>query len=399
MRADELTADPNPLARDYTHFRVAERLLLTGHSHQAWPDCGLEAQRQAWLDAAEYVDDKWPRVFAKAAEVQRGYARLLGEPDADIALDQNTFDLVVRFLSALPLRTRPRLIATDGEFHTMRRLFDRLAEEDGIEIVRIAASPVESLADRLGARVDERTAAVFCSSVLFQTARIVPGLPNLAESCVKHGAELLIDSYHHLNVVPFDLRGLERAYIVGGGYKYCQLGEGACCLRLPKDCALRPVATGWYSEFDVLTEPAAGRVGYGRGGMRFAGATFDPTSYYRAAAVFAFFQERGLTPELLRTVSQHQVGLLAERFDALDLDPMLIRRDGDVPLDQIGGFLVLWSEHAGEISRRLKEAGVWTDYRGNALRLGPAPYLCDAQLMEAIIRFHIICRSYVPGGW
>ena len=57
MRAEELRASPNPLAADYSRFRVGERLLLTGHSHQAWPDCGFEAQQQAWLDAAERVDD------------------------------------------------------------------------------------------------------------------------------------------------------------------------------------------------------------------------------------------------------------------------------------------------------------------------------------------------------
>lgn len=393
MRAEDLYASPNPLARDYTHFRVAERLLLTGHSHQAWPDCGFAAQQQAWLDAAEFVDDKWPRVFAKASDVQRGFARLLGEPGADIALDQNTLELVVRFLSALPLRLRPKLIATDGEFHTIRMLLDRLAEEAGIEVVRIPATPVESLADRLALAVDERTSAVLCSSVLFQSARIVPGLPYLAEVCVRRGAELLIDAYHHLNVVPFDPQGIEQAYVLGGGYKYCQLGEGVCFLRLPRDCALRPVTTGWYSEFDALAAPVAGRVGYGRGGLRFAGATFDPTSYYRAASVFAFFQERGLTPALLREVSQHQLHILVDRFDSLDLDSKTICRNRETPLDQIGGFLVLWSDQAGEISRRLKEVGVWTDHRGAALRLGPAPYLCDAQLCEAIDRLGRECAQ------
>jgi kynureninase len=228
---------------------------------------------------------------------------------------------------------------------------------------------------------------------LFQSARIVPGLLLVAEACAKRGAELLIDAYHHLNVVPFNLAGLERAYVVGGGYKYCQLGEGACFLRLPPDCTLRPVTTGWYTEFDELASTSRSGVGYGRGGMRFIGATFDPTSYYRAAAVFAFFRDRSLTPEFLRTVSQHQVRLLAERFDALDLDPAVIRRDTAVPLDQVGGFLVLDTPHAADIPRRLKEAGVWTDYRGTSLRLGPAPYLCDEQLVEAMTRLGWGCHG------
>jgi kynureninase len=57
-----------------------------------------------------------------------------------------------------------------------------------------------------------------------------------------------------------------------------------------------------------------------------------------------------------------------------------------VPLTQIGGFLVLRSEQAGAIARRLKETGVWCDSRGNALRLGPAPYISDSQLIEAVER-------------
>lgn len=392
MLPADLYRRPNALAADYSHFRVSERLLFTGHSHQAWPDVGFAAVQQCWLDATEFVDDKWDRAFGKYEEVCRGYARLLNEPDAAIALGQNTLELVTRFVSALPLKNRPRLVSTDGEFHTLRRLLDRL-NEDGVEVVKLPASPVETLAERLANAADNRTAAVFCSTVLFQSARIVPGLPHLANACAKHGTELLLDAYHHLNAVPFDPTGLERTYIVGGGYKYCQLGEGACFLRIPPGCELRPVTTGWFTEFDELASAHRGDVGYGRGGMRFIGATFDPTSFYRASAVFDFFRERELTPEFLRAVSQHQVGLLAERFDELGLDPTVIRRDTAVPLDQIGGFLVLESPHAAEISKRLKAAGVWTDSRGTALRLGPAPYLCDDQLVEAMAKMGEVCRG------
>ena len=67
MTLDELQRTPNPLAVHYGRFRVAERLLLTGHSHQAWPDVALEGQMEAWLDAAEHADEKWERAAAKAA--------------------------------------------------------------------------------------------------------------------------------------------------------------------------------------------------------------------------------------------------------------------------------------------------------------------------------------------
>jgi kynureninase len=383
---EALYASPNALARQYRRFHVAERMLLTGHSHQAWPDVGLEAQQRAWLDAAEYADDKWTHAFAMADRVRRGFARLLDDSDGAIALGANTHELVVRWLSALPLGRRPRLVTTTGEFHTVRRQLDRLAEE-GIAVVKLPSLPVATLAQRLARTVDDRTAAVLVSAVLYENAHIVPDLARVLAACRSAGAELLVDAYHALGVVPFSLRrdGLAEAFVVGGGYKYCQLGEGNCFLRIPHDCALRPVITGWFAEFDALAagDPAT-PVAYGPGAARFAGATYDPTSHYRAARVFDFFEQQELTPQFLRRVSQHQVELLARSFDALDADPRVIARDRAVTLLELGGFLALQSARAAELCRRLRDRGVLTDYRADVLRLGPAPYLSDAQLHDAI---------------
>jgi len=380
-----LYASPNALAPHYSRFRVAERLLLTGHSHQAWPDVGFEAQQHAWLDAAEYVDEKWEHAFAQAERVRRGFARLLDDSDGTIALGANTHELVVRWLSALPIRQRPRLVTTTAEFHTIRRQLDRLAEE-GIAVAKVPALPATTLAERLARTVDDRTAAVLVSAVLYENAHLVPNLAHVLEACRRAG-ELLVDAYHALNVVPFSLRaeGLEAAFVVGGGYKYCQLGEGNCFLRVPVSCAPRPVITGWFSEFALLpSAPAGGQVPYGFGPDRFAGATYDPTSHYRGAAVFEFFEQHDLTPTLLREVSQHQIRLLAQLFDDLDLDPAVVSRDRSLPIERIGGFVALRCPRAEALSRRLRHEGVATDSRGDTLRLGPAPYLSDEQLRTAV---------------
>ena len=395
MRPEPLYASPNALAPHYRRSRVAERLLLTGHSHQAWPDVGFEAQQQAWLDAAEHLDAKWERAFATADRVRRGFARLLDDPQGTIALGANTHELVVRWLSALRLGRRPRLVTTTAEFHTIRRQLDRLAEE-GIAVVKVPALPAATLAERLARTVDDRTAAVLVSAVLYENAHIVPNLAHVLEACRRVGAELLVDAYHALNVVPFSLRteGLAEAFMVGGGYKYCQLGEGNGFLRIPPECTLRPVITGWFSEFEALAAGgAAGPVTYGPGAARFAGATFDPTSHYRAARVFDFFEELELTPDLLRQVSQHQVGLLASLFDALDADPRVITRDRAVTLSELGGFLALQSPRAEELCRRLRDRSVAADFRADTLRLGPAPYVSDLQLSTAIDALGSVVRE------
>ena len=178
--------------------------------------------------------------------MREGFTRLLGDAGDGIALASNTHELVVRLLSAVPLRTRPRLVTTDGEFHTIRRQLDRLAEE-GLEVIRVAEQPAETVSERLADVVDDRTALVLVSAVFFDTGRIARGLGEVAASCRRHGAPLLVDVYHALNVVPVSLadEGLGDAFVVGGGYKYCQLGEGNCFLRLPPGTRLRPVVTGW----------------------------------------------------------------------------------------------------------------------------------------------------------
>jgi kynureninase len=362
------------LAPHYSRFRVSERLLLTGHSHQAWPDVAREGVVEAWDDAALHVDEKWERAFEKADRVRDGFRLWLDEPEAEIALDQNTFGLVLRFLSALDLRRRPRLVTTSGEFHTLRRLLARLAEEELLDVVVVPARPAETLAERLAAETNERTAAVLVSAVLFEDSRIVPGLGELAAACERAGAELLVDVYHAFGVIRVPLP--DSVWVVGGGYKYLQLGEGNCFLRLPPQAdELRPAFTGWFAEFaEMAAAHEPGALEYPKGGMRFAGATYDPTSHYRAARVFDFFAEQGLTPERLRDNYLRQTTLLAEELD--------------VPgnRENYGGFLTLELPDAEGVARRLAQEGLMTDSRGRYLRLGPAPYLSDAQLEAAAER-------------
>jgi kynureninase len=398
LTVDSLRASPNALASHYTRFRVGERLLLTGHSHQAWPDIGLEAQQEAWLDAADLADRKWARAEAVAETVREGWRQRLGDRGGLIALGQNTHELVCRVLSALPFwgrQARPRLITTTGEFHTIRRQLDRLGEEAGIDLVKVEATPVTTLAERLAAQVTDRTAAVLVSSVLFETAAIVPHLDVVAAACEHHGAALVIDAYHHVGVVPFDLHalGLGRAFVVGGGYKYCQLGEGNCFLRVPPNAPRRPILTGWFSEFSALADSSrSDAVAYGEAAGHWAGATYDPVSHYRARAVFAFFAAQGLTAALLRAINQHQTARISAAFTALDL-PTATATLAGVAAEQRAGFVAIRVPDAATVVERLRSLEVNTDARGQHLRLGPAPYVSDAQIDDAMARLGQVLRQ------
>jgi kynureninase len=374
--------DPASLAPHYRAFLREDRILLTGHSHQAWPDVARDGMLRAFDDAARSVDDKWEAAFAMAERVREAVAGRIGAAPGEIALGASTHELVARFLSALDLGARPRIVTTRGEFHSADRQLRRLAEA-GLEIVMIETDPVSTLAARLTAALDTRTSAVLVSSVLFETSSIVPGLATLAARAKELGIEVLVDAYHAFGVVPFAIADLgPDVFVVAGGYKYAQWGEGCCFLRVPQTCERRPVYTGWFSDFAHLGAMRdGGPVGYGpRPADRFAGSTYDPTSHYRAASVIALFDALDLTVPRLRELSLRQTAQILAGLDGWDVRtprPDALR----------GGFVAIRVADASGVVERLRARGVFADARGELLRLGPAPYLTEAQIERALSIF------------
>ncbi|MCA9525176.1 MAG: aminotransferase class V-fold PLP-dependent enzyme [Myxococcales bacterium] len=373
--------DPVALARHYTAFLRPGRILLTGHSHQAWPDVAAGAMAQAFQDAAEHVDDKWSRVMERAHRVRQAVATRLGGRPEDVALAASTHELVARFLSALPLDRRRHIVTTDGEFHSLDRQLRRLAEA-GVEVTCVPADPVDTLAGRLAAAVRTDTAALMASTVLFRTAAVVPGLAEAVAAAQAVGAEVLLDAYHGFNIVPFRTLdfGVDPIFVVAGGYKYAQWGEGACFMRVPAGCTLRPVHTGWFADFEHLgAERSDGLVGYSEDGAgRFAGSTFEPTSVYRAAAVAAFFTQQGLSVERLRALSLAQTGRILDRVSG--------RLEVLTPTapEARGGFVAVRVNHAPLVVGTLRQRGIYVDSRGDVLRIGPAPYVAAGDLDMAL---------------
>ena len=76
--------------------------------------------------------------------------------------------------------------------------------------------------------------------------------------------------------------------------------------------------------------------------------------------------------------------MLIEEFQKLDLPENFVHLDKNLVPESRAGFLVLKTMRAGEIQQQLMQAGVFTDNRGDSLRFGPAPYLSDQQLKEAM---------------
>lgn len=386
---DHSTFDLPSFRRAYSSFLQPGRVLLTGHSHQAWPDVARDALGRVFDDAATFVDDKWEKaVDPIVARVSRGISGRLGyDTEQALAYGRSTHELVFRLLSCFPFDSSTRIVTTTGEFHSLDRQLRRL-EETGVVVDWVDAADRATLSERIASSIVPGTSLVAISTVLFEDAFVLPSIREIAARATDVGAALLLDVYHGFNVLPLGLADLPgEVYVTAGGYKYAQFGDGICFLRVPPGSTRRPLYTGWFADFADLARPRGTGprpVGYGAGASRFAGATFDASAFYRAAAVLDHLESHGLTVEKLREISLRQTQRILDRLDEADLERVALRIVAPREPERRGGFVTVASDRAAELVSALREKGVFVDARGSNLRLGPAPYLLEEELDRGV---------------
>lgn len=370
------------IKQDFSRFLNAApgRLHMAAHSHHYWPDVTFDAHMQAWLDAAALTDKKWPHIFETVfTDVKKGIAGILNLPDSDtLCFAPNTHEFVNRIFSCLPTDRALKVITTDSEFYSFDRQLRRLEEDGIVTVKRIAAEPLTTFTTRFAKAVAEMEDAdlVFVSHVFFNSGYAVKPLSEIVRAVKNENTLIVIDGYHGFMATPMDMGPMaDRAFYMGGGYKYAMSGEGACFMHCPPGYGARPRNTGWFAEFGTLGKPKTDCIDYASDGSRFAGATADPTGFYRMRAVFSWMASHNITVDDLHKHAHAMQGLFVEGLEALslaNLNPAQLA----VPVTETkrGNFLTFRTPQAAEISERLKEQNVLTDYRGDCLRFGFGPY-------------------------
>jgi selenocysteine lyase/cysteine desulfurase len=241
------------------HFSEFYRALgaglhCTAHSHHPWPDVTRAAQLACWDDAVGLTDRKWDKIFGEVIpEAQRHIARHLNivQPE-QIAFAPNTHEFVVRLYSCLDWSRRQRVLTSAHEFHSFARQTRRLEETGRLAVTHVGAQPYETFVDRFCAALSEPYDMVWLSHVFFDSGFVVEHLEQIVAAC-RPDTLIVFDGYHAFAAMPVDVsRVCERAFYVGGGYKYAMTGEGACFLIVPPGNTARPLSTGWFSDFAGL---------------------------------------------------------------------------------------------------------------------------------------------------
>ncbi|HTD56594.1 MAG TPA: aminotransferase class V-fold PLP-dependent enzyme, partial [Silvibacterium sp.] len=297
----------------FSRVLSTDRIYLANHSLgrplNAMADDIAEAIA-LWYDR---LGDAWDAWLEEREAFRAGIAALIGAPRADCVIPKTSAGHGLRtVLNALP--GKPRIVTTRGEFDSIDVILKQYAALGRIEVRWIEADPSGNFSiEPLIEAVSRGTDLVIVSQVMFMTGQIVDGLDRLANACNRHGARLLVDSYHAIGVIPVDVASLQCDFLIGGSYKYLRGGPGVCFLYIsPSALAsdLRPLDTGWFANADEFAYERPDPPVLKRGGDAFLESTPPVLTWYQARSGQQFTLAMGV--ERLRAYSLRQLGLLRE---------------------------------------------------------------------------------------
>lgn len=347
---------------------------------ETWSARGVRAWSEAWWEMSVKVGDE--------------IAPLLEAPAGTVSMLPNVTTASAVVLSGLLYpASRNRIVMIEGEFPSIRYVYESLATRLGAEIVVVSSPAGDGLAadeGRILDSIDERTALVAISHVLFKSGFVLD-VRSVAERCRSVGALLVLDAYQSVGTLPVSVETLGVDMLVGGVLKWLCGGPGGGFLYVRPELRKRlaPSLTGWMAHpapFDFEPPPMR----YREDAYRFLLGTPAVPALYAAREGPRLVREAGVGA--IREKSLRQTSRVLELADARGFRSATpgepARRGGTVSVD-FGS--------AQEVSRELNARDVLVDYRpGAGIRMSPHFYTDDSEIERA---FAAIDEVRSSGTW
>lgn len=332
--------------------RTAESLA---EYSRTWATRGVRAWEDRWWEMGREVGDK--------------VGAIIGAPPGSVSMHENVTTAVMIALSSIPLEPdRNRIVCLAADFPSTIYLY-RAQEALGFELTVIPAEPDLTVRlDRVIEAIDERTALVSISHVLFKTSYIMDAAV-IARRAHDMGARLILDGYQSAGIIPVDVAALGVDFFVGGCLKWLCGGPGTAFLYTRPDVrrALAPRFTGWFAHrspfaFDI------GPVERRDDGMGMMNGTPSIPAYYAAIPGLEIIAAVGV--DRIRAKSRLMTTRVFELADRHGF-PSIATRDAD----RLAGTVAVDPPDALLVSRALKARDFIVDYRpGVGIRISPHFY-------------------------
>jgi len=373
----------DPLLAWRTRFPSVESVLhFASHTLGAMPaeaEAALIEYTSTWAGRGIRAwEERWMRV---PGELANAIETLIQAEPGSISLHPNVTIAQAVALSCLEFTPeRNRVVCGAEDFPSVLYLYEGL-ERRGAEIVRVPAREGRRMEEAdLVAAIDERTALVAVSHVLFRTSQLLDLAPVLARARAV-GAISMVDAYQSVGIVDVDVKALGPDFLTGGSIKWLCGGPGTGYLYAsPRVHArLHPAITGWFAhETPFAFDSGPQRLHAGE--RRFWNGTPGIPAYCAAKPGFAIAAEMG--GEALREKSLRLTGRLLGLADEHGFPVVSPREES-----RRGGTVCLEVPNAERVCARLLAEDVMLDHRpGVGLRLAPHHYTRDDEVDEVMKR-------------
>ncbi len=357
---------------------LARTVYLISNSLGAMPRRAaqnLSAYAEAWATRGVRAwEERW---WEMPLEVGNKIARIVGAPDGSVSMHENVTTAHLVALSCEgPSGTRRRIVCSAMDFPSMIYLF-RAQEANGFDLEVVpGADDLTVDTARLLDTIDESTAVVAFSHVLFRTSHIMDAMA-IARRAREVGATVILDTYQSAGIIPVDVTALGVDFAVGGCLKWLCGGPGTAFLYTRPDRlkTARPSVTGWLSHaepfaFDV--GPDVGVIGAPRtDAMRMMNGTPSIPAYYAALAGLDIITEVGVAA--IRAKSRRMTARLLALVDAHAAEGFSSAAPRDP--ERRAGTVAVGVPDAALVARTLKARDFIVDYRpGVGIRLSPHFY-------------------------
>jgi selenocysteine lyase/cysteine desulfurase len=268
----------------------------------------VRAAYEEYLAGWDENGAEWAVWVERADAARAAFARLLHAEQSELAVTTSVTQGVSGIVSALDLRSRPRIVISEYEFPTIGQIA-HAQELRGAEVVHVTPEPDGSITlERFAEAIDERTALVCCTTVSYRTGHR-HDVGEIARFAHEAGALCLADSYQAIGAIDFDAQALGVDFATGGTVKYLlgSSGLGFLYVRSGLLPQLLPTQTGWFADEDIFQmdisdySPAADA-------RRFDAGTPPVPNIYAGLAGMSLIEEAGTA-----AIEEHVAGL-AERL-------------------------------------------------------------------------------------
>jgi kynureninase len=383
------------------------RVLARGGIYLANHSLGRPLDRTA-DDVAEALDlwysdmdAAWGPWLAEMDAFRARQAAIIGWPRPDAVVPRTSAAQGLRaVLNALPT-TRPRIVATTGEFDSIDFNLRSWAARGRAEVSWVGPGEGGLFhGEAVATAITPETDLVVVSLVFYATGQMLEDIGTVVERAHACGALVLVDGYHASGAIVIPEAAREADFMVGGSYKYARGGTGACWLavhprHLGESPALVTLDTGWFARREPFGFSRDGSVERASGGDAWLESTPSVLPFYQARAGQELLLAVGV--KRLSAYNRQQQGFLADALRGAGVEVWLIEPRGAFVLVPTGDV-------KGDV-QRLAEAGVIADGRpspsgvGGFVRLCPGLLNTREEMAEAARRIGRVMGGGVSDAW